>query len=514
MTQQNKQAGFGMVRGARMGMPLMVLGMGCLAACAAPAVEQAPAPPLGLPIGLEVSRSGHLGTILSGPQVGSFDLDNHVICTIETVLMRRAPVQFLKPLASDLRLVAQLQGQQAVQGGSRLGVGARWAHGQDAETAWQTIASGEWGDHLALETHRVVVPGGSTFLLNLSAAELITDPDNFLREWPDRGPVQKGLTVGLQYEADGEGACLDAGFALRNLVAAEGDVELAHVPVEGGRPGGEFLMEEWILPEQGPTTNGAPVLWLLPSPFELNAARTVAVLIRVEQGQPEDWDAVLESDLVFGGGPSEPVDEVETEQQAWHRQVQRALLNVKEAREACVAGEPETDQTLRGALVYACNLFNLSMGGDLCLTGDGALLREWATLLPEATERKAASAEGLAWDLERAAWIQLARTMVKGDLPDAMLALVLRHGGEAGNYPSILEDAARSSIDVETFERRLLQENRLFLEDASPAARVRAFDWLKRKGQQPPEWDPLDSKTKRREALRPWLASFESGEDS
>lgn len=514
MTQQSKQVGFEFTRGPLLRGALMAFVLVFSGACAAPLAVEAAPEPLRLPAGLQVAQSQHLGTLLSGPQVGDFDLDRHLNCTVEVVLLRRAPGRVLRPLASDLRLVAQLQGQQTVQGGSRLAVGARWVYGQDAEAAWQAIASGEWGDHLALETQSAVVPGGSTFLLDLSAAELITDPDNFLREWPDREPVKKSLTVGLQYGGDDGNTYLDAGFALTNLVAAEGDLELAQVPMEGGRPGGDFLMEEWILPEQGPSADGVPVLWLLPSPFELNAARTVAVLIRAEQGQPGDWDAVLESGLVSGGETSEPVEAVETEQQAWRRQVLRALSNVKSAREACAAGEPETDQALRGALVYACNLFDLSLGGDLCLTGDAAMLREWAALLPDAAERESASADGLTWDLERAAWIQLARTMVKGDLPDAMLALVLRHGGEAGNYPSTLEDAARNSIDVDTFERRLLQENRLFLEDASPAARVRAFDWLKRKGQNPPDWDPLDSKIKRREPLRPWLATFESGEDS
>jgi hypothetical protein len=99
-------------------------------------------------------------------------------------------------------------------------------------------------------------------------------------------------------------------------------------------------------------------------------------------------------------------------------------------------------------------------------------------------------------------------------LPDVLSALVLRHGGEAGHYPSSLEDAARNSIDVHTFDKRLLQENRLFLEDASPAARVRAFDWLQRRDHAPPDWDPLESKENRTGPLRVWLATFENGENS
>ncbi|MBL4771755.1 MAG: hypothetical protein JKY61_11590, partial [Planctomycetes bacterium] len=130
MIEPSKQTGFKFVGRPLFSTACIVLGLGFLGGCAAPAAVQAPLAALHLPVGLESNHSQHIGTILSGPQVGDFDLDRHVICTVETVLLRQAPGQFLSPLASDLRLVAQLKGRQTVQGGSRLAVGARWAYGE------------------------------------------------------------------------------------------------------------------------------------------------------------------------------------------------------------------------------------------------------------------------------------------------------------------------------------------------------------------------------------------------
>ncbi|MCP5022158.1 MAG: hypothetical protein GY930_10310 [bacterium] len=482
----------------------------------------APAPPkaLQVPQGMERQSGLHLGSILSGPQGGERTAEDPVTCRIDVVLLRAAAGEHLEPLAPDLRLVAELGSQSPVQGGSRLAVGARWAHGVDAQAAWSAIQGGEWGDHLAIEPEGALVPMGTTFTLRLFALETIEDSDNFLGEWPRRGPVRKSLAVALFHKGGPDGDGLVAGFALGDLVAAEGEGEMDRVPAEGGRPGGDFLREEWILPSQSPALTGEPLLWLLPSPFKLGPAKTLAVFVRSQAFDAEDLDQAFwdthEPALtawVEASGQSGRV-EPESEQQARLRQTQRGLRNVEAAREACVAGDADAPDVLRGGLVFLCNLVGLPLGRDLCLTGDDPMLSGWVALLPGEADRNWASADAFGWDLERAAWVCLARSMVKDDLPDAMAALVLRHGGEAGKYPSILEDAARSSVDFDTFERRLEQVNRLFLEDAKPAARVRAFDWLQRRHAAPPNWDPLGPMAERRAVLGPWLVTFESGEGS
>ncbi len=505
------------IRGATVRLSICILGLGAWNSCAAP--KKAPLAPkaLHLPEALELRSGLHLGSILSGPQQGERKADQLVTCRIDVVLLRAAANEWLQPLASDLRLVADLNGQGPVQGGSRLAVGARWAHGADAESAWAAIQAGDWGDSLAMEPASALIPAGTTFTLHLAAPETIEDPDNFLGEWPDRGAVEKSLAVALSNRGGREEHALVAGFALGNLVRAEGDVEMTQVPSEGGRPGSDFLRKEWILPSRSPNLTGDPVLWLLPSPFELGPAKTVAVLVRTQTFDPESRDTEASEGVELAlaqwieAGSQKEMMEPESEEQAWLRQLMRAMQNATDAKVAYSNGNAGKAEALRRALVYHCNLVDLPLGLDLCLTADESMLVDWVTLVPD---QEWGTAAAMGWALERAAWVQLARSMVKENLPDALGALVLRHGGEAGNYPSILEDAARSSIDFATFQKRLEQENRMFLEDASPAARVRAFDWLKRRGGAPPDWDPLDAKKKRRAVLSSWLAAFESGDDS
>jgi hypothetical protein len=54
---------------------------------------------------------------------------------------------------------------------------------------------------------------------------------------------------------------------------------------------------------------------------------------------------------------------------------------------------------------------------------------------------------------------------------------------------------------------RLWNENRILLEDASPASRVRAFDWLALRGLAPAGFDPLAPLAERRAALEALAAS-------
>jgi hypothetical protein len=54
---------------------------------------------------------------------------------------------------------------------------------------------------------------------------------------------------------------------------------------------------------------------------------------------------------------------------------------------------------------------------------------------------------------------------------------------------------------VADLNQRLLQENAIYLEDISPAARTRAFEWLTTKGQAPKGYDPLATLKERRAVL-------------
>jgi len=108
------------------------------------------------------------------------------------------------------------------------------------------------------------------------------------------------------------------------------------------------------------------------------------------------------------------------------------------------------------------------------------------------------------------------------DQAAAALGLLLRHAGEAARVEGLLADLLDSCSELAELHARLLEENLYALEDSSPAARVRAYDWLGLRGMQPPGYDPLAGRDARREALlaaeraerAAELGAFESADDA
>ena len=77
----------------------------------------------------------------------------------------------------------------------------------------------------------------------------------------------------------------------------------------------------------------------------------------------------------------------------------------------------------------------------------------------------------------------------------------MRRTGEVGRSSATLADVLAGATSLASWKARLSAENRIFLEDASPAVRVRAFDWLNVRGAAPEGFDPLASLAARRAAL-------------
>ena len=85
--------------------------------------------------------------------------------------------------------------------------------------------------------------------------------------------------------------------------------------------------------------------------------------------------------------------------------------------------------------------------------------------------------------------------------PDALRGVLLLHTGEAASMPAAIAEAARGVRDVAQLRERIVEENRYALEDVTPSARVRAFDWLTARKLAPADFDPLAPARERRAAL-------------
>lgn len=166
----------------------------------------------------------------------------------------------------------------------------------------------------------------------------------------------------------------------------------------------------------------------------------------------------------------------------------------------------ERDRLQRSALLFLAGATDAEPTAEVALVvSDPTLadllvaLRDGLAQLPTAPE----SADDFGWFLERVTYRWLARRALDPavGLEPELHAALLRHAGELGRYPDlVLETVARCSGQAD-LRLRIQQENQVFLEDSHPAARVRAYDWLKARGLAPADYDPLGTLEQRRRAI-------------
>jgi hypothetical protein len=153
--------------------------------------------------------------------------------------------------------------------------------------------------------------------------------------------------------------------------------------------------------------------------------------------------------------------------------------------------------------VYLANETNAHLTGDVALGADDSTLAELAgRLMTRLNTAKLTEPDApqLAWQLEAACMEQLAAMQTAEKLPPELAAPLTVFAGEAGRRSASLDELVQAG-SVEALRAKIIAENFNYLEDSSPASRVRAYDWLIANGQQLAGYDPLADAKQRRTAL-------------
>ncbi len=160
----------------------------------------------------------------------------------------------------------------------------------------------------------------------------------------------------------------------------------------------------------------------------------------------------------------------------------------------------------RTSLALLANQTHASLAEDIAMEASDATLQQVveSAKIPPGSQ----PSPTLGWQLDRAALAVLARQFDAAanstngaKLPDELAAVLTAHTGEVGRHPSSLNDVLTGSNSRADFDNRLIAENTIYLEDGSPASRVRAFDWLKSHGHEPVGFDPLAPAKQRQKQL-------------
>lgn len=170
----------------------------------------------------------------------------------------------------------------------------------------------------------------------------------------------------------------------------------------------------------------------------------------------------------------------------------------------------------RSSVAFLARATGAALAEDLALSASEVVVEDLCRSVeaPLASARHVLDEPTLGWILERSSFLLLARLREQETLPPSLDALLVDHAGEAGRSETLIEDVIGRSQTLEQLHEEWGRENLIFLEDRSPAARLRAYDWLLRRGETLDGYEPLGSREDRREAVRRLLASEEEAEET
>ncbi len=435
-------------------------------ACAAPTPAPYAPPPMA-PAFLHIWGSPLTGAL---PVVGELpeehDPQRALVLTARVAAMPDLPDDGLVRMVTRTRLVVGAEGDRSLKGWSRLSEGARLGEG---DAAARVLAALDDGSLPAVDggVHVTALLTGTTAALDLPAPL----PDFSL-------PALRVLVT--------------RGESLVVALAMKGDVQ----PLHEDDPGLPSRIELVVL--QVPLRpDGEPLLLAVPLPQPDHPRGVLLVARAASTAPPGDAahaaavaaaarDARLASDRRRASASRLTADE------GFLRQVLSAFSALR------------AEGSRRSALVFLADAADASLAGDLALLSDETQLAAIAARVDEGSRDVSAlvaGGGGLAWLLERSALFVLATRAAETALPPELSAVLLRHTGEAGRYPSLLLELASDCASVTELNERLVSENRITLEDSAAAARVRAFDWLAVRGAAPAGFDPLAPLAERRTAL-------------
>jgi hypothetical protein len=156
----------------------------------------------------------------------------------------------------------------------------------------------------------------------------------------------------------------------------------------------------------------------------------------------------------------------------------------------------------RVAMVYLAGETGAELLGDTALVAPDPVLAELSTRIQKrlGDAPNAMEPAELGWVLDVATIEELAALQSSEKMPRELAGVLARYAGEAARNAGSLDELARVR-GRDQLRSRLIADNFTYLEDASPSARVRAYDWLKSRGRAPAKYDPLAPPRERAAAL-------------
>lgn len=220
------------------------------------------------------------------------------------------------------------------------------------------------------------------------------------------------------------------------------------------------------------------------SPFHGDAAGAVAAIVEVRLADAPIGAAHADAFAACAGDLAREAVVARQRRSRWERPRTTPTPTAASSLEGL-----RDSSTRRATLIALARGGHATVAEEVALTGSEELVGHAA--------RAVTAADG--WIVERAA-IGALRSVPGGEEPPAELAAIIARRAGAATWGTFFALAERAA-SLEALEELLVAENEDLLEDASPAIRVRAFEWLGQRGATPKGFDPLGPSAERRKAL-------------
>lgn len=452
-----------------------------------------------------VNFHAYAGTPLTGPTAAAVSIPPadqawRVRITL-TAVEHAPPAAAGSAIGGKARLVVASRGGEPVSPSDRLLAGARLVDGTGDLSV---------GKSAVIDDRSAVLIGGTTLALSAADSLDVTDPV--------RGDRARRL-IGVMVHRPAARATGDA-----YTVAVEW--QDLYTPPPPYKPGDDE--KEKGAAKSAPTTVPAAAA---PDETKPRLTREVAVVDRTLSDDADAFTVVFP--VHFTGTPAggAVIARVEVRAKVDGDADQAALLAAteKELAESRTSAASLASRTAYGAAASSATdvamaalelkdqrrkgLVFLAAQTGAALCEDAALVADDPTLAAIADAVRGAMASApkphpdgpaLGWLLDRATFGVLGEQLAAERLSPELTAVLSSYAGEAGRHASSVEligKAGEGAATRDAFDAQLVAENLIFLEDNSPASRVRAYDWLAARRIAPADYNPLGSARERRLAL-------------
>ncbi len=432
------------------------------------------------------------GTPLTGPTSRPVSISEQAekqpVIMVKFVVLKEMPVGIGQSLSGALStLVTDTQNGDPVLAAARLTAGARWVPFNEGQTLTQALKLKQ-----AADAYEV---GGDRALLLANVVTVATF----------RAPADR--RVGIHLSPDDDGKQVKLGLSVQDYIPPQASFELGDVPplANGSAPAGK----------QPPALTREMVILRMPWP-EKPERFAIVVPLRLDAGPSQPQALAIVIDLAPGSDDPDHQQLLAAAEKAVRDSIAETAsppgapgmgVSTDTAINAALATLSDLPRR-RAALAFVCGQVDAFLCEMAALSADeDALGKLIATLqkaladAPPLAVDQSLPPETVSWILDRATFQWLARMRADGHLPPEMAAVLESFAGEAARQSSSLDELTGHMATRQEFQVHLTSENLVFLEDPSPGARVRAYDWLKRRAEAPAGYDPLAPVRERRMAL-------------